>query len=135
MIALDTNVVIAAINLRPARVRARLDAEIAAGVTVGIPAVVLFEMQYGVAKSDRRARAEAGLRAFLALDVTTWAFEPEDAAHAGEIRAGLEQRGTPIGHDDYLIAAQARRRGAVLVTANKREFERVPGLTVDDWSA
>ena len=41
--------------------------------------------------------------------------------------------GTPIGHYDLLIAAQARRRGALLVTANTREFERVPGLTIADW--
>ena len=43
--------------------------------------------------------------------------------------------GTPIGHYDYLIAAQARRRGATLVTANVREFARVPGLLVADWMA
>jgi tRNA(fMet)-specific endonuclease VapC len=43
--------------------------------------------------------------------------------------------GTPIGHYDYLIAAQARRRGAALVTLNTREFTRVPGLMVMDWTA
>lgn len=133
MIALDTNVVIAAINLRPIHIRARLDAEIAAGVTIGIPAIVLFEMHYGSAKSDRRLKAEAALEAFLALDVTPWPFEPEDAAHAGDIRAGLERLGTPIGSYDILIAAQARRRGAALVTANTREFERVPGLALQHW--
>jgi tRNA(fMet)-specific endonuclease VapC len=135
MFCLDTNIVISAINLRPALIRARLDAELAAGVAIGIPAIVLFEMRYGVAKSDRRARSEAGLEAFLSLAVTPWSFEAEDAAHAGDIRAQLEQAGTPIGHYDYLIAAQARRRGAALVTLNRREFARVPGLIVVDWSA
>ena len=134
MLCLDTNIVISAINLRPAYIRARLDAELASGVTIGVPAIVLFEMRYG-AKSDRRARGEAGLEAFLSLAVTPWSFEPEDAAHAGNIRAELEQAGTPIGHYDYLIAAQARRRGATLVTANFREFARVPGLVVMDWMA
>ena len=62
-------------------------------------------------------------------------FDAEDAAHAGDIRAHLERKGTPIGPYDYLIAAQARRRGATLVTANRREFERVPGLMVADWAA
>ena len=62
-------------------------------------------------------------------------FETEDATHAGEIRAYLERSGTPIGYYDYLIAAQARRRGATLVTANNREFNRVPGLIVADWAA
>ena len=62
-------------------------------------------------------------------------FEAEDANHAGEIRAVLEARGTPIGAYDILIAAQARRRGATLITANTGEFERVPGLLLIDWAA
>ena len=135
MLCLDTNIVIGAINLRPAHIRARLEAELASGVMIGIPAIVLFEMRYGAAKSDRRARSEAGLEAFLSLAVTPWPFETEDALHAGHIRAELERLGTPIGHYDYLIAAQARRRGATLVTANQREFARVPGLLVADWTA
>jgi tRNA(fMet)-specific endonuclease VapC len=135
MLCLDTNIVISAINLRPAYIRARLDAELASAVAIGIPAIVLSEMRYGAAKSDRRERSEAGLEAFLSLAVAPWSFEPEDAAHAGDIRAHLESKGTPIGHYDYLIAAQARRRGATLVTANSREFSRVPGLMVTDWVA
>ena len=47
----------------------------------------------------------------------------------------LRKRGTPIGPYDTLIAAQARRRGATLVTSNLREFERVPGLALADWGA
>lgn len=135
MIALDTNVVIAAINRRPAQVRQRLIDELAAGAEVGIPAVVIFEMRYGVAKSDRQEKASASLDAFLTFNVSIWPFEAEDAWHAGEIRAVLEKAGTPIGSYDVLIAAQARRRGATLVTANRREFERVPLLTVVNWAA
>jgi len=70
MICLDTNVVIAAINFRPAPVRARLEAEIIAGTAIGIPAIVLFELRYGAAKSVRRKENEASLDAFLALAVT-----------------------------------------------------------------
>jgi hypothetical protein len=55
--------------------------------------------------------------------------------HAGDIRAVLERQGMPIGPYDCLIAAQARCRGATLVTANGREFDRVPGLLVADWTA
>jgi tRNA(fMet)-specific endonuclease VapC len=136
MLCLDTNIVISAINLRPAYIRARLDAELASGVTIGIPAIVLFEMRYGAAKSERRARSEAALEAFLSLAVTPWSFEAEDAVHAGDIRAELERAGAPIGHYDYLIAAQARRRGAALVTLNRSEFARVPGLSLArDWAA
>ena len=115
--------------------RARLDAELASGVTIGIPAIALFEMRYGAAKSDRRARSDGWPRSLPVAGRHAWPFEPEDAAHAGNIRAELEQAGTPIGHYDYLIAAQARRRGATLVTANFREFARVPGLLVVDWMA
>jgi tRNA(fMet)-specific endonuclease VapC len=75
------------------------------------------------------------LATFLALDVTLWPFEPEDAEEAGDIRAVLERAGTPIGPYDILIAAQARRRSAVLITANEREFARVPGLKTEDWTS
>ena len=54
---------------------------------------------------------------------------------AADIRASLEALGTPIGPYDVLIAAQARRRNAALVTLNRREFERVPGLIVTNWGA
>ena len=69
------------------------------------------------------------------LDITLLPFEPEDAEEAGDIRAVLESAGTPIGPYDILIAAQARRRGAVLVTANIGEFSRVQGLATENWMA
>ena len=75
------------------------------------------------------------LEQFLSEGFERVPFDLEDASEAGEIRAFLEMRGEPIGHYDILIAAQARRRGATLVTANTREFERVPGLLVVDWAA
>lgn len=136
MICLDANVLIAVINGRPPAVRERLRAEIMSGAPIAVPAIVLFEMRYGAAKSDRRARSEAALDDVMSsLGLTPLSFDAEDAAHAGDIRAHLERRGQPIGWYDYLIAAQARRRGAVLVTANRQEFERVPGLVVTDWAA
>ena len=75
------------------------------------------------------------LARFLSLVIDVLPFEAEDASHAGDIRAGLEAAGTPIGHFDYLIAAQARRRDAALITLNQREFARVPGFTVVNWPA
>ena len=74
------------------------------------------------------------LAAFLALGLEQWPFEAKDAEDAGDIRASLERAGTTIGPYDLLIAAQARRRGVVLITANSREFARVPGLKSEDWS-
>ena len=98
-------------------------------------AIALFELRYGHVRSDRRAEAERLLAEFLAPGIVVLPFDADDATHAGDIRAHLESKGTPIGPYDYLIAAQARRRGATLVTANGREFERVPGLMVADWAA
>jgi tRNA(fMet)-specific endonuclease VapC len=109
MISLDTNAVIAAINRRSPNVRLRLEAAIAAGEPVGISTIVLFELRYGIIKSARPQENTTILAAFLALEVGTWSFEPEDAEEAGEIRAQLERLGTPIGPYDVLIAAQARR--------------------------
>jgi tRNA(fMet)-specific endonuclease VapC len=134
MIALDTNVVIAAMNARPPAIRSRLERTLAERMPVGIPMMVLFELRYGIAKSTRAAQNAAALAALLTLDVTPWSFDAEDAEEAGDIRAALERIGKPIGPYDVLIAAQARRRNAVLVTANAREFARVPGLRCEDWA-
>jgi tRNA(fMet)-specific endonuclease VapC len=135
MICLDTNIVIGIVNGRNSTLRHRLGEQMRAGMPVALPAIALFEMRYGFAKSDRRDHNAHLLERFLGLGIVVLPFESEDAAHAGDIRADLESKGTPIGHYDYLIAAQARRRGATLVTANVREFARVPGLLVADWTA
>jgi tRNA(fMet)-specific endonuclease VapC len=134
MICLDTNIIIAVINQRAAAVRQRLMKTLHEGTIVGIPTVVLYELWYGIKKSARAQPNTDALDNFLALDVTPWPFEAEDAEEAGDIRAALERAGTPIGPYDVLIAAQARRRGAILVTANKNEFARVPGLQTQDWT-
>jgi len=135
MICLDTNAVIAAINQREPWVRRRLERALVDGVVVGIPAIVLYEIWYGIKKSARARANTAVLAVFLSLDVMPWPFEPEDAEEAGDIRAALERAGTPIGPYDVLVAAQARRRGAVLITANEREFARVAGLKTEDWAS
>jgi tRNA(fMet)-specific endonuclease VapC len=134
MICLDTNIIIAVINQRAAAVRQRLMKTLHEGTIVGIPTVVLYELWYGIKKSTRAQPNTDALDNFLALDVTPWPFETEDAEEAGDVRAALERLGTPIGPYDVLIAAQARRRGAILVTANKNEFARVPGLQTQDWT-
>lgn len=76
---------------------------------------------------DRRENAER-LRAFLSGGIEVTAFGEEDAQTAGDLRATLEAAGTPIGPYDLLVAAQALRSAATLVTANVSKFARVPGL-------
>jgi tRNA(fMet)-specific endonuclease VapC len=135
MICLDTNIVISILNGRDPSLRHRLEEQLRAGAKVGMPVIALFEMRFGIVKSDRRERSEQLLERFLSLGIDVLPFDAEDAAHAGDIRAHLESKGTPIGPYDCLIAAQARRLGATLVTLNTREFNRVPGLIVIDWAA
>ncbi|RBP06253.1 PIN domain-containing protein [Roseiarcus fermentans] len=61
-------------------------------------------------------------------------LDDEDPREAADIRAHLRRTGAPIGPYDVFVAAQARRRGATLVTANRRAFERVTGLSLVDWA-
>jgi tRNA(fMet)-specific endonuclease VapC len=135
MFCLDTNVVIGVIASKRPRVVERLEVEIRAQSKLLIPVIVLYELRYGAAKSDFAERNRVRIEAFLTGPFDIVDFTSEDAAEAGDIRAGLERSGTPIGPHDILIAAQARRRGARLVTSNMREFARVSGLLVEDWAA
>jgi tRNA(fMet)-specific endonuclease VapC len=133
MFFLDTNVIIAVMNRRDDAIDVRLQNEIAAGGALIVPVPVLFELRYGAAKSQNPERNHERIDAFLTAVTEIIDFDDEDANEAGDIRAFLESQGTPIGPYDLLIAAQARRREAILVTLNRREFERVPGLMVTDW--
>ena len=136
MIHLDTNAMIALLNESPRRVRDRFEQARAAGVKMAISTIVHHELMYGAAGSRRRAENENKIAfALLAGGVSVLAFEEADSAHAADIRAHLKRVGLPIGPFDVLIAGQARRHGATLITSNLGEFERVPGLIVMDWAA
>lgn len=95
--------------------------------------VTKAELLYGVEVSPRRAQDAAALAAFLpyveALDLT------EDvASHYAEIRAVLKKRGAMIGSNDLFIAAHARGLRITLVTNNTEEFQRIPGLAIENWT-
>jgi tRNA(fMet)-specific endonuclease VapC len=132
---LDTNVCIALINGTTPKVRARAARTVRSGMTLAISAIAAHELWYGVAKSSRVAQNANRLRAFLDRAVDILDFSPQDAQAAGIIRAELERQGKRIGEYDTLIAGQAFARNLVLVTANTREFRRVKGLAVEDWTA
>jgi tRNA(fMet)-specific endonuclease VapC len=95
--------------------------------------VTRAELLYGVEVSPRHAQDAASLAALLpyveALDLTS-----DTAIHYAEIRADLKKRGTMIGANDLFIAAHARARSLTLVTNNVVEFERVRGLSVENWT-
>jgi tRNA(fMet)-specific endonuclease VapC len=134
MICLDTNAVIAVLKDVVSPVLLRFEDALLNNVPVAMSSIVLFELQYGVMKSRERAGNAARIAEFSSGPVQVLDFNAEDAEEAGEIRATLKRAGTPIGPYDILIAAQARRRDALLVTANTREFRRVPGLQIEDWT-
>ena len=134
MICLDTNVVIAVLRQEPAHLLERFTLALARS-DVALSAVTLFELHYGIANSVRRRENADRLAVFLQAPLAVLRFEPEDAEVAGDVRAELRRAGTPIGPYDLLIAAQARRRDAMLVTANTDEFARVPGLKIENWAS
>jgi tRNA(fMet)-specific endonuclease VapC len=132
---LDTNAVIALLKNEPAIFRKRLRRTVSKGAAIAVSSIVLYELWYGVARSARRRENAERLRVFLSGGVAVNAFSEEDAMTAGDLRAILEAAGTPIGPYDVLIAAQALRSNATLVTANVSEFARVPRLQWQDWTA
>jgi len=128
---LDTNVCIAVIRRRPESALRRLRGKQVG--QVGLSTITLAELEFGAAKSQQPAKARAALREFLLpLEVVT--FDEAAADAYGTVRAAMEKKGRPIGPLDTLIAAHALALGTVLVTSNTREFRRVPGLSVEDWS-
>jgi tRNA(fMet)-specific endonuclease VapC len=101
---------------------------------VGIPAIVAYELRYGLLRLPEDAAASRldALNVFL-TSLTTFDFDRGCATHAAHLRVSLEAAGTPIGPHDTLIAATALRYGATLITRNIREFARVPGLLWENW--
>ena len=96
----------------------------------GMPAIVAHELFYGAYKAQQTANNLARVEG-LHFEVVD--FDREDARQSGEIRAKLAASGTPVGAYDVLIAGQAVARGLTLITHNTREFQRVPGLSFEDW--
>ena len=99
---------------------------------IAIPAVVIFELEVGIGKSTSPRKRIAQLQEMTSL-VNVISFGQPEAKSAAGIRIKLEKQGTPIGPYDILIAASAMANNSTLVTHNKREFERVAGLKIEDW--
>ena len=125
---LDANVVIGLLKDTTSKVAQR--ARRSKPGNIAISAIVAHELFYGAFKSQR---VERNVALVDGLQFTVLEFDKEDARQAGQIRAFLAGKGTPIGPYDVLIAAQALARKLVLVTHNSGEFRRVPGLKIEDW--
>ncbi|SEF66053.1 tRNA(fMet)-specific endonuclease VapC [Bosea lathyri] len=126
---LDTNICIYVMRDRDPIPRDRflvLDGKICiSSVTVG-------ELAYGAEKSERRRQNLDELDVFLSR-VTVLPFDEAAARHYGQLRTELERAGTPCGPYDTQIGAHARSEGLIIVTNNRREFDRMPGLRVENW--
>ncbi len=100
---------------------------------VCISTITYAELLFGVEVSPRKDKDALALRAYLPI-VMILPFPEEAAGHYAEIRATLKRSGMPIGANDLFLAAHARSLGLTLVTNNVREFTRVPGLKLENWT-
>lgn len=126
---LDTNICIFTIKKRPEHVREVFTLHHG---QMCISSVTLMELIYGAEKSTSPERNLAVIEGFVArLEVLK--YDEKAAAHTGQLRAELGKAGTPIGPYDQMIAGHARSMGLILVTNNRREFDRVIGLRIEDW--
>lgn len=99
---------------------------------IGIPAIVLYELQVGIAKSSSPEKRLQQLAELVSV-IQVLPFHQREAQAAANIRAKLESEGQPIGPYDTLIAGTALAHGAILVSRNIREFERIDTLRVENW--
>lgn len=97
-----------------------------------VSSITVAEMEFGAAKSVRPEQNRDALYQFLS-PLTMTHFDQKAAGEYGFIRAFLEKEGKPIGAMDMLVAAHAKSLGSAIVTDNTKQFERIPGLSMDNW--
>ena len=129
---LDTDICSYALKNKPPQIAKRLFSKAPSEVMVST--ITVYELITGCEKSPAPERLLKDVNAFLA-PFSKLVFTVEDAHRAELVRVSLEKRGTPIGPYDILLAGQALARDLTLVTHNAREFRRVKGLKLEDWSA
>lgn len=128
---LDTNICIYLIKQKPAQLLQKFST-FAIG-EIGISAITVSELWYGVAKSQNLAQNSLALEQFL-LPLVIAAFDLRATQQYGMLRSWLEKKGQPIGNMDLLIAAHALSLDITLVTNNLREFGRIPHLRLENWA-
>ena len=127
---LDTNIVIYVIKRRPLELLEIFNRNTE---HMSISSITLAELLHGVEKSSFPEKNLKVVEDFIShLEVLS--YDESAAMHYGNIRSDLEIKGTIIGVNDLHIAAHARSRALILVTNNTREFERVDGLRLVDWT-
>ncbi|MEI8201463.1 MAG: type II toxin-antitoxin system VapC family toxin [Bacteroidota bacterium] len=128
---LDTNICIYIIKKRPVQVFDKFRS-LSIG-DIGISSITLAELQFGIMKSSNPIKNQEALDEFLTpLEILS--FDYNATIEYGIIRAELEKKGTPIGPLDTLIAAHAKSLDLTLITNNEKEFERIVGLRIENWT-
>jgi tRNA(fMet)-specific endonuclease VapC len=133
MIALlDTNTCIFLLNQANPAVRTQFEAR--SPSDIALCSIVKAELLFGAYRSKRVDANRQRLGAFFA-PLHCFGFDDDCAEHYALIRADLMAQGQPIGPNDLMIAATARANDAILITNNTKEFSRVAGLRLEDWTA
>ena len=128
---LDANLCIRVLRDRPTAIAEKFKSE---ADRLAMSTIVLHELLYGAARSQRPESERAKVEAFAA-HINVLDFDQDASNHAADIKAVLAKAGMLIGPNDLLIAGHARSIGAKLITGNLREFTRVEGLRCEDWLA
>lgn len=130
MYMLDTNICIYIVKKRPETVFKRFEAMPVGSAVMSL--ITYGELEYGALKSNNSRKA-LDILAEFATYIPVNEMEPDVARHYADIRASLESKGLPIGNNDLWIAAHARSLDHTLVSNNVKEFERVNGLSLENW--
>ena len=127
---LDTNICGYIIKNKPLHIKEKLQ-EIEKNHTIGLSSIVVSELLYGVKKKGSSQLYEIVLSFISNFHI--YDFDKNSAFVYGEVRADLETKGTIIGSNDLFIASHAKTLGAILVTNNEKEFQRIDGLQIENW--
>ena len=128
---LDTNICVFLIRNKSPRILVELRKHPLEDLCIS--SITMAELEYGCDRSADPAKNRLALTEFLS-PFTLLSFDESAACVYGKVRTGLEKVGTPIGSMDLLIASHAVSQQMIVVTNNTREFNRVEGLAVEDWS-
>jgi tRNA(fMet)-specific endonuclease VapC len=131
MYLLDTNICIFAIKNKPETVLKKLKEKISDGIYIS--SLTVAELEFGVENSQKIENNRIALLKFLSI-FNILNFDDPDAIDYGRLKTDLRKQGRIIGPIDMLLAAQALNKELVFVTNNVKEFERVKGLKIEDWS-
>lgn len=128
---LDTNICIYLLKEQPSKLKLKFSS--VQSTDLYLSSITIAELEFGVAKSTQAEKNSEALKVFLS-SFQIIDFDSRAARQYGLIRALLEKQGTPIGANDMLIAAIAKSLDLTLVTNNEKEFARINGLKIENWT-